>query len=271
MKRRSFLLGASAGLLAARASGAAGPPDPIDIPDREGESTLLPAVGAGPRPLIYMSHRLGGVPAKGRQNEAPWILFGALQNSGWNILRSADAGPETYGNDNALDYCARMFAKTIDQIDWDGRLFSLGISMGALPAQLMTWNDRFDHPVRAISTIAGVADLSAVHASPAERRERIDAAYGVTENLSFKEASRGHDPLNDFRNFRRNEIPLLAVASRDDTLLPIDVHAEPMVRTSREAGGRSELVRISGDHIGPEHFTPKMAARIIAFFESNGP
>ncbi len=58
MKRRTFCSGACAGLLAGPVFGATDLPLPIDIPDREGESTLLPAVGNGPQPLIYMSHRL---------------------------------------------------------------------------------------------------------------------------------------------------------------------------------------------------------------------
>ncbi|KEJ93710.1 hypothetical protein SAMN05444149_1217 [Pseudosulfitobacter pseudonitzschiae] len=270
MYRRTFVSGVSAGVLAMPALGQTALPLPIGIPDPKGESTLLPAVGSGPRPLIYLSHRLGGVPEMGRQNDAPWIMFGAMQRAGWTILRSADAGPETYGNDQALAYCARMCGKAIERMDWDGRLFSLGISMGAIPALLMTWRGLFPHPVRAVATVAGVMNLTKIHASPSDRRARIDAAYNVTQHFPFEQASKGHDPLNDFHSFSENRIPLLAVASSDDALLPIDVHAGPMIETSRAIGSPSELMQISGSHIGDEHFTEQMAGRVLDFFTVHG-
>ena len=268
MKRRTFCGGACAGLLAGPVFGATDLPLPVDIPDREGESTLLPAASHGPRPLIYMSHRLGGIPAEGHQKDAPWILFGALQRAGWNILRSADAGPDTYGNDKALAYCERMCRQALERIDWDGRLFSLGISMGALPALQMTWKDLFDHPVIAVATIAGATNLSAIHKGPEGRRERIEKAYAVSGDLRFEQASSGHDPLNDFQRFCCNAIPLLAIASDDDDVLPINTHSGPMVQVSRDSGSPSELFRITGGHIGPEHFTPQIAARIADFFSA---
>lgn len=267
MQRRTFVAGISAGILSTPVFGEQALPTPVPISDPEGESTLLLATGSGPRPLIFLCHRLGGQPELGRQNEAPWIMFATLQNAGWNVLRSADAGPETYGNDRSLAYCTRMCGKAIERIEWDGRLFALGISMGALPALLMTWRGLFPHPVRAVATVAGVTDLDVIHADPPARRARIDAAYGVTERLSFERASRGHDPLNDFPTFPQKKIPLLAIASADDTLLPIAVHATPMVEASRATGSPSELVRISGPHIGREHFTPEIATRIADFFE----
>lgn len=266
MHRRAFVAGISAGILATPASGEQALPPPIVVPDSEGDSTLLPAMGTGPRPLIYLSHRLGGEPEMGRRNEAPWIMFGAMQRAGWTILRSADAGRETYGNDRALAYCARMCGKAIERIDWDGRLFSLGISMGAIPALLMTWRGLFPHPVRAVASVAGVTSLAAIHADPPARRARIDAAYGVTKQFPFERASQGHDPLNDFRSFPHTGIPLLALASSDDTLLPIEIHAAPMVEASRAIESPSKLVRISGPHIGPEHFTLRTAAHIANFF-----
>lgn len=269
-QRCTFVAGMSADILSTPVSGEQALPTPVPISDSEGESTLLPAVGAGPQPLIYLCHRLGERTKMDRQNEAPWIMFATLQRAGWNILRSADAGPVTYGNDRALAYGARMCGKAIERIEWDRRLFALGISMGTLAALLITWRGLFPHPVQAVATVAGVTDLAAIHARPPNRRARIDAAYAVTGRLSFERASRGHDPLNDFGSFPSNRVPLLATASADNRLLPIAVHAAPMVEASRAIGIPSRLVRISGPHIGPEHFTPKLATRIADFFEAQG-
>jgi len=124
--------------------------------------------------------------------------------------------------------------------------------------------------VRAVATIAGVTNLAEIHASPPERRARIDAAYNVTRHFPFERASKGHDPLNEFKSFPQNRIPLLAVASLDDALLPLDVHARPMIEISRATGSPSELIQISGPHIGDDHFTEQTAIRILDFFTAHG-
>lgn len=266
MKRRTFLAYSMSTLLPCAVFADDDLPPLRPIGDPEGESTLLPAIGPGP--LVYMSHRLGGVPAKGRQRAAPWVMFGAMRRAGWHLLRSADAGPDTYGNDRALSYCTRICGKALEQLDWNGRLFSLGISMGSLTALQMTWKDLFPHPVDAVATIDGAMDLRAIHARPPERRRRIESAYG-TNTRGFIEASRGHGPMNDFQAYSNNGIPLLAFASTNDTVLPIRRHSAPMVRASRDVGAPSKLVRTSGAHLANAHFSAGIASRIIDFFSKN--
>jgi len=189
-----------------------------------------------------------------------------MRRTGWHILRSADAGPATYGNDSALNYCARMCEKAVERCDWDGRLFTLGISMGSLTALQMTWKGLFPYPVRAVATIDGVMDLQAVHASPVERRLRIEKAYAIGGGTGFAEATQGHDPLRDFQRFKHKEIPLLAFASSEDALLPIGKHSAAMVAASQEVGAKSKLVRTGGPHLAEEHFTVETASRIVSFF-----
>lgn len=267
MRRRKFLSCSMAVFVPGTTLGSDTLPPARSIHDREGESTLLPAHGAGP--LVYVSHRLGGIPAKGRQREAPWVMFDAMRRAGWHLVRSADAGPDTYGNDLALSYCARMCSKAIQRVEWNGQLFALGISMGALPALQMTWKGLFPQPVVAVATIDGAMNLQAIHSSPPERRKRIEAAYAEEDEGSFRKASRGHDPLNDFHDFSDRSIPLLALASSDDAVLPIAEHSTLMVAASRSIGGKSEIVRTKGPHLADSHFSEDASKLIIEFFSKH--
>lgn len=282
MRRRSFIAGCSA--LAALPSGARsleGPtvsregrvagPDSLDmrvVQDPEGASLLVRSREERPRPLVIVSHCLGRDPWDQISARSYDRVFTHLADAGYALLLSYDAGTDTYGNDRALAYNRRVARRAAEAFDWDGRILTLGISMGGLPALLAAYRGTLDRPVDAVALIAGVADLAAVHTAPADRRRRIEDAYGRgRRGWSFERASAGHDPLGSFDDWPNRATPVLAVASPQDSVVPISAHAEPLVARSRAAGAESGLVEASGPHVGRGHFTERIAAAIVRFFD----
>lgn len=276
LSRRALLLagfgalvsGGPASLLAAPDSPVGpAPRHLITIGDPAGDGQLILADHClhRPCPLVIVSHCLGKAPMEQLRFRAYEGVFEPLVDHGFALLLSSDAGTDTYGNDAALAYIQRVFQQARQAFHWDGRVYTLGVSMGGLPALLTAYRQTLGQPVQATALIAGVTHLQHIHQGPPARTARVEQAY----RGSFPSAAAGHDPVGDFQHFAGRRTPLLVVASGDDSVIPVDRHGARLLALARDAGADARLLKVDGAHIGPGHFTPRVARTIIEFYQNH--
>lgn len=242
----------------------------VTLADRTGESVLLIPRACERRgcPLVVVSH---GRQASARSELGDPVLkrfFDHLGSRGYVLLLSGDAGPESWGNQAALTSIRRAFKRAKTQFQWDGRPYTLGISMGGLCATLTAYRLTLAVPVKAVALIAGRVNLADAHCGPPERTAALERAYGATGE-AFWRAVRYHDPVQDFADFEGNTTPVLAVASPEDTAVNSAVNGQWLVQLGRLAGAPSQSLTVSGCHLGPEHLGAGVAKRIEHFFANH--
>ncbi len=241
------------------------------VDDPLGPSILVvPRDADATRSLVVVSHCLGRTPF----DQIEWMVFERLlqplAEAGHALLLSYDGGKETYGNDLALDYNRRVVDRVAAQRPLGLTLLTLGISMGGLPALLAAFRGTLQRPIAATAIVSAVTNLGKIHEAPPERRARVNAAYDSKTPEEFRRASRGHDPVGDFAHIGTTT-PIIAIASRRDEVVPLEIHSEPLIDLSRAIGSPSRLIKVDAPHIGEDYFTPRVAESVVSFFLNYGP
>lgn len=234
------------------------------IPDRAGAAQLVLSgrCRQSACPLVIVSHGRGGAALNGITHPPFDALLDAIDTQGFALLLSDDAGGATWGNQAALASIRRVFDTAQAHFKWDGRVYTLGVSMGGLPATLTAYRQTLGVPVRATATIAGRVNLAdAVHTS-AKRAASLKSAYGG-QNWQ------GHDPVNDFPSFPRRATPLLTVVSPDDTIVDSAQNGERLARLVRQAGADVKVVRVRGQHLTHGFINADVGRQIGAFFKAH--
>ncbi|MGH8615806.1 MAG: alpha/beta hydrolase family protein, partial [Gammaproteobacteria bacterium] len=178
-------------------------------------------------------------------------------------LLSEDAGPETWGNDAALNYIIRMFKQAKARFLWNGSVFTIGISMGGLPATLTAYRQTLGIPVKAIALIAGRVNLLDAFVGPKDRSADIDSAYGTSFYTSQEYA---HDPIADFYSYIGNKTPVLAIVSAQDDTVNSKTNGELLVNLSKKLGVESNIYSVEGPHLGSGYLSVDVASKIASFF-----
>ncbi|GAA4018913.1 hypothetical protein GCM10022631_35090 [Deinococcus rubellus] len=110
----------------------------LTLPDPTGDAQLIVPKQCQARPcaVVIVSHGRGGLASDGIQHAPFDALLDGIDAQGFVLLLSSDGGPSTWGNAAALSSIQRAYRAALPHFRHDGRVYTLGISMGALPATL---------------------------------------------------------------------------------------------------------------------------------------
>ena len=261
----------------------------VRVPDAGGDAILVipAACAAGGCPLVVVSHRWGGTPehALDRVGHLTYSAFlGRFTDAGFALLLSRDGGLETWGSTAALENTSSVWFKARTLYAF-GDTFTLGFSMGGLPASLLGMTGRL--PVRGTVAVAAQLSLLDAYTSPGlpSRSLSVARAYKLDPNARPNSAalaavSFGHDPVGDLRfittspTIRPNpawrRVPTLVVASRTDATVDFTANAAAFVALLSTLEPQTRLLEVFGGHLGAAHFAPHVADTAIAFLKGLG-
>ena len=237
----------------------------VRLPDPDGDAILVVPERCEREacPLLVVSHRFQGTPEHGINREGNPVYARFLerfQDAGFALLLSADAGPETWGNEAALASASRAWEAAGRLLDFGGETFTLGISMGGLPATLLGLHGRI--PVLGTVLVAGVASLTSAASHNPTLAASVLRAYGSPDRQGLPEV---HDPPLVVARADRPVPPVMAVASRADATVPFGPNSEAYVVAAARSEPRSRLLEVTGGHLSGAHFSDAVADAAIEF------
>lgn len=234
------------------------------VPDPGGAAQLVvpPRCKHARCGLVIVSHGRGGQALDGITHPPFDTLVDAIDVQGYVLLLSNDGGPETWGSPGALSYIRRVYQAAQPHFQGNGRVYTLGISMGGLPATLTAYRNTLGVPVRAVAIVAGRVNLTDALRTSERRAASIQKAFGAASLA-------GHDPVNDFAGLSGRRTPLLAVVSPQDTAVSSAMNGERLAALARGAGAEVQLIRVQGPHLSRGYMNPDVGRQIAAFFNAH--
>lgn len=209
--------------------------------------------------LVIVSHGRGGLASDGIRHVPFDSLLDAIDAQGFVLLLSSDGGPSTWGNAAALSSIQRTYKAALPHFRHDGRVYTLGISMGALPATLTAYRRTLGIPIKAVTLVAGRVNLQDAVRSSVSRGKSIADAYGSAP-------LQASDPVNDFQHFIGRRTPLMVVVSPQDTVVSSAKNGGRLAHLARSAGANVEMVQVSGQHLTRGYVNAEVGRQIGAFF-----
>lgn len=237
----------------------------VRLPDPAGDAILVVPERCAREacPLLVVSHRYQGTPDQGINVEGNPVYARFLERfrrAGYALLLSADAGPETWGNEAALASAARAWEAAGRQFDSSGETFTLGISMGGLPATLLGLHERI--PVLGTVLVAGVTSLTSAASHNPALAASVLRAYDRPDSSGLPGE---HDPQQVVSRALRPVPPVLAIASRADATVPFGPNAKAYVAAAARSEPRSRLLEVTGPHLSGAHFSDAVSDAAIEF------
>lgn len=255
----------------------AAPNSQIRLPDELGDSLLvLPEkCNTSSCSLLIVSHPYGATPDYGLDFVAhPQYahFLNKFLEGGYALLLSSDGGRETWGNPDALGAVVRAWKLAQNQFHYSGNTYSLGVSMGALPAALVGLTGKIE--IKATVSLAGVLSLPQMYFdSNSGMRNSIAKAYGLpTDNplspdqLGF--ATVTHNPLEDTYYFKERKIPFLVIGSSADQLVSFQKQGLAFIAKMQGFDPRSRSMEVTGPHLSGTHFSDEVANTVLDFLAS---
>ena len=244
----------------------------VRIPDPTGDALLVvpPDCSVMRCPLLLVSHSFGSIPEHGIDfvNHAGYAQFlERFSEAGYALLLSSDGGKETWGNVGALENTYRVWNAAISRFDYSGQTFSLGVSMGALPATLLGLTGRI--PLEGTIVVAGVLNLPDIYrrSDPVYPRS-LTRAYSLPARVSDEQlafATVPHDPIYGTLFFKKLDIPYLAVASKGDGRVTLERNALTFVRQMQPFQQDSRVLEVTGPHLSAAHFSIEVSRTALEF------
>lgn len=234
------------------------------IPDPLGDAQLVvPATCRSTRcPLVIVSHGRGGQALDGVTHAPLDTLLDALDTQGYVLLLSNDGGPTTWGNPAALASIRRVYRAAQPHVQGNGRVYTLGISMGGLPAVLTAYQGMLGVPVQATAIIAGRVNLQDAVRTSVRRAASIRRAFGALDLFSA-------DPVNGFRRFPGRRTPLLTVVSPQDTAVNSRTNGLRLAQLARQAGADVQIISVKGPHLARGYVNAEIGRQIARFFATH--
>ncbi|WP_019012030.1 alpha/beta hydrolase family protein [Deinococcus aquatilis] len=215
-----------------------------------------------PCALVIVSHGRGGQALDGVTHPPFDTVVDAIDSQGYVLLLSNDGGKETWGSPRALASVRRIYQAAQAHFQGNGRVYTLGISMGGLPATLTAYRRTLGIPIRAVALVAGRVNLQDARRTSVKRAQSIGLAYG-TAPLT------GHDPVNDFASFPGRLTPLLTVVSPQDTAVASTPNGERLAALARRAGADTQVVTVQGPHLSSGYMNANVGRQIALFFKAH--
>lgn len=233
------------------------------LPDPAGDSQLVvpPVCWQRACPLIIVSHGRGGQASDGSTHKPFDAMLDAIDVQGFVLLLSSDGGRETWGSPAALNTLRRAYQAALPKFKHDGRVYTLGISMGGLSATLTAYWQILGRPVNAVALVAGRVNLN--------NAVRTSKSRGRSVAAAFAGASRqGHDPVNDFGQFLDTKTPLLVVSSPQDQAVSGVKNGLLLATLARKAGAQTRVIGVMGPHLNRQYVNADIGRQIGAFFSA---
>lgn len=209
---------------------------------------------------MIVSHGFGGAAVDGIKHPPLDILVDQIDRQGFVLLFSSDGGKATWGNDAALSAVKQAYHAALPHFRHDGKVYTLGVSMGGLPASLTALRKTLGVQIRATALVAGRVNLlNAVHTSRS-RAASVALAYPGKKFTA-------HDPVNHFHALPVKRTPLLAVVSPDDTIVTANENGLKLAHLVKSAGGPVEVLTVRGQHLTHGYINPDVGRQIGLFFK----
>ena len=208
-------------------------------------------------PLVVVSHPRGQTAEHLSSSPAFASYAAALTRNNSAVLFSNDGGPNPWGTPAALVSLADLQARSTELFRFNGRTYAFGISMGGLMALRSAQQEPY--PVLGVVLLDAWADLQGAWAMPGRHRVEVEEAYGTSEAPS---------PTLDPMVFAEThpKLPLFIIGSLDDNVVPFVGNGLRLFGRAAETGA-SQLVMVSGPHLGGSHFAPALAQRVADFLQ----
>lgn len=234
------------------------------LPDPEGDSELVvpPVCWQRTCPLVIVSHGRGGQASDGSTHAPFDAMLDALDVQGFVLLLSSDGGRETWGSPRALNTLRRAYRAALPHFRHDGRVYTLGISMGGLPATLTAYRRTLGFPIHAVALVAGRVNLNNAVRTSKSRGRSVAAAFAGA-------STQGHDPVNDFSGFAGRQTPLLVVSSPQDTAVRGSQNGLLLASLARKVGARTKVIGVMGPHLNRQYVNADIGRQIGAFFRTH--
>jgi len=208
-------------------------------------------------PLVVVSHPRGQTAEHLSGSPAFASYAEALTRSNFAVLFSNDSGPTPWGAPAALASLADLQSRSTDLFQFNGRTYAFGVSMGGLMA--LRSAQQGPYPVSGVVLLDAWADLQGAWAMPGRQRAEVEEAYGISEAPSGD-----LDPMVLAETYPK--LPLFIIGSPDDNAVPFVENGLRLFDRAAEPGV-SQLVTLSGAHLGGSHFTPALAQRVAEFLQ----
>ena len=208
-------------------------------------------------PLVVVSHPRGQTAEHLSSSPAFASYAAALTRSNSAVLFSNDSGPNPWGTPAALASLADLQARSTELFRFNGRTYAFGISMGGLMA--LRSAQQGPYPVFGVVLLDAWTDLQGAWAMPGRHRVEVEEAYGTSEA-----PSPALDPM--VLAEIHPKLPLFIIGSLDDNVVPFVGNGLRLFGRAAETGA-SQLVMVSGPHLGGSHFVPTLAQRVADYLQ----
>lgn len=234
------------------------------LPDATGESHLVvpPVCWRRTCPLVIVSHGRGGQASDGRDRKPFNAMLSAIDAQGFVLLLSSDGGGDTWGSPAGLNTLRRAYRAALPRFRHDGRVYTLGVSMGGLPAALTAYRHTLGFSISAVAVVGGWVNLRNAVRTSKSRTRAVEAAYG-------RASRRGHDPVGDFGGFVGKRTPLLVVSSPQDRSVAGNRNGLLLVKLARKAGAQTKVIAVTGAHMNRRYVNAEIGQQIGEFFRAH--
>ncbi|QFP76068.1 hypothetical protein [Deinococcus sp. AJ005] len=231
------------------------------LPDPAGDSQLVvpPVCWQRKCPVVIVSHGRGGQASDGSIHKPFDAMLDAIDVQGFVLLLSSDGGRETWGSPAALNTLRRAYQASLPRFQHDGRVYTLGISMGGLPATLTAYRRTLGMPINAVALVAGRVNLHDAVQTSKSRGRSVAAAFAGA-------SIRGYDPVNDFSRFVGTKTPLLVVSSPQDQAVNGTRNGLLLAALARKVGTQTREIGVMGPHLNRQYVNADIGRQIGAFF-----
>lgn len=208
-------------------------------------------------PLVVVSHPRAQDAARLRDSAQVGKIAQALLAANFAVLLSGDGGVNTWGSPAALREVSQVHREATRRFRWNSRTYALGLSMGGL-LSLRSALPESPYWVSGVGLIDAWVSLRGAWGSAVSRQREIGKAYGLSAPPTPK-----LDPLPLAQ--RAVPLPLFVAFSPTDTVVASRKNAELLVPYAEQ--GVSEVVRLTGPHLGGNRFSPQMVERLVGFYQ----
>ncbi|MGY2894816.1 alpha/beta hydrolase [Deinococcus sp. UYEF24] len=208
-------------------------------------------------PLMVVSHPRGQTAEHLSNSPAFASYAAALTRSNFAVLFSNDSGPIPWGAPAALASLADLQTRSTELFGFNGHTYAFGVSMGGLMA--LRSAQQGPYPVLGVVMLDAWADLQGAWAVPGRHRAEVEEAYGASGA-----PSPDLDPMVLAETHPK--LPLFIIGSPDDNAVPFGGNGLRLFDRAAEPGF-SQLVTVSGPHLGGSHFAPALAQRVADFLQ----
>ena len=209
-------------------------------------------------PLVVVSHPRAQDAARLRDSAQVGKISQALLAANFAVLLSSDGGVNTWGSPAALREVAQVHREATRRFRWNSRTYALGLSMGGLLSLRSALPDS-PYWVSGVGLIDAWVSLRGAWGSALSRQREIGKAYGLTVPPTPQ-----LDPLPLAQ--RAVPVPMFLAFSPDDTVVSARKNGELLIPYAEP--GVSEVVRLTGPHLGGNRFSPQMVERLVGFYQT---